>query len=71
MSSFVNTDVYGSKALFQINSQKLLAVIKEMIEENEYAQKNFYNTSDYIDGRQCALRELAVELKLCDYEDLL
>lgn len=50
---------------------EILAVIKGMIAENKYAQKNFYNTSDYIDGRQCALRELAVELKLCDYEDLL
>lgn len=72
MNSFVHNDAYGSKELFQINSKRLLAIIKEMIEENNAAMKingNCHN--DMLQGRVDGLRSLAIELGLCSYEELI
>mgnify|MGYP001608581494 CR=1 FL=1 len=57
---------------FEIPSDALLHIIQDMIDEDKIGMKMNGNAgSDVLEGRMSALRELAVELGLCDYESLL
>lgn len=56
---------------FYIPSDALLHTIQDMIEENKIYQKMNGNAeSDMLEGRICSLKSLAVELGLCEWEDL-
>ncbi len=56
---------------FYIPSDALLYIIQDMIDEYKLAMKTNGANSDYLSGGEVALRELAVRLNLCSFEDLL
>ena len=55
-----------------ITKESLLSEIKWMLDANRKAMINnkFGESSDYLDGANTALKELAVTMDLCQYEDL-
>ena len=54
-----------------ISKEDLLAAIQDTLDEYRMAMKCSGINSDYLEGRICSIRELAIELGLCEYEDLL
>jgi len=54
-----------------ISKEDLLAAIQDSLDEYLMAMKTNGSNSDYISGGVVALRDLAVGLGLCEYEDLL
>lgn len=49
---------------------ELLETIKDMLDDNRMAMKCYESSSDYLDGSNTALKELAVKLNLCEYREL-
>lgn len=55
---------------FYMPSDALLYVIQNMIDENNISRKMNGNChSDYLEGSSSALKTLAVEIGLCEWED--
>jgi hypothetical protein len=63
------TELYISSQPLTIYQLEILEVIKEMLEENRAAMKCSGTNSDYLDGRNCALRELLAELGIASWEE--